>query len=49
MITVDTRRCLMLIYAPSRYERQTLEAHARVAADRIARFAGGEITQSRVL
>jgi len=49
MITVDTRRCLMLIYAPSRYERQALEAHARVAADRIARFAGGEIIQSRVL
>jgi DNA/RNA-binding domain of Phe-tRNA-synthetase-like protein len=49
MITLQTRRCLMLIYAPSRYERATLEAHALVAADRIARFAGGEIIQARVL
>lgn len=49
MITLETRRCLMLIYAPGTYARQALESHTRVAADRIARFAGGEIVQTRVL
>lgn len=49
MITLETRRCLMLIYAPSRHETSVLEAHAATAADRIARFAGGEIVQTGVL
>lgn len=49
MITLQTRRCLMLIYAPARYDRPALEAHVRAAADRIARFAGGEVVQTRVL
>jgi len=45
MITPATRRCLMIIYAPASYDPPHLEAHAAVAADRIARFAGGTIVQ----
>jgi DNA/RNA-binding domain of Phe-tRNA-synthetase-like protein len=49
MITLTTRRCLMIIYAPSGYSPADLERHAAVAAARITRFAGGTIVQARVL
>lgn len=49
MITLETRRCLMLIYAPSRTDTPVLDAHAATAADRITRLARGEIVQTRVL
>lgn len=49
MITLGTGRCLMLIYAPSRYDAPRLAAHAQVAAGRIARYAGGTIVQTTVL
>ncbi len=49
MITLTTRRCLMIIYAPLGHPAATLEAHAATAASRIMRFAGGAILQSRVL
>lgn len=45
MITLDTRRCLMIIYAPAGYDLARLDAHARFAAERIARYAGGTILQ----
>ena len=45
MITLATRRCLMIIYAPASYEPAHLETHAALAADRIMRFAGGSIVQ----
>lgn len=48
MITLATRRCLMIIYAPGRSETPVLEAHAAAAAARIARFAGGTIVQTTV-
>ncbi len=46
MITPETRRCLMIIYAPASYAPARLEGHAAVAASRIERFAGGAIAQS---
>ncbi|MDR7556124.1 MAG: phenylalanine--tRNA ligase beta subunit-related protein [Armatimonadota bacterium] len=49
MITPQTRRCLMLVYAPSDYATDRLDAHAAVAADRLRRVAGGTIVQVRVL
>ena len=49
MITLATKRCLMIIYAPSGYPSAALEAHAALAASRITRFAGGTIRQVRVL
>ncbi len=49
MITPRTRRCLMLVYAPSDYATDRLDAHAAVAADRLRRVAGGTIVQARVL
>jgi DNA/RNA-binding domain of Phe-tRNA-synthetase-like protein len=48
MITSATRRCLMIIYAPFSYDPGRLEAHAVVAADRVARFAAGTIVQRGV-
>lgn len=49
MITLTTRRCLMIIYAPSAYPTGDLESHARLAAWRITRFARGAILQAQVL
>jgi len=49
MITLTTRRCLMIIYAPLGHPTATLEAHAATAVSRIMRFAGGAIVQARVL
>lgn len=49
MITLTTRRGLMLIYAPAGYAPARLEAHAAVAADRIQRYLGGRIVQTRVV
>ncbi len=49
MITLATARCLMIIYAPGGYGTPSLEAHARAAAARIARYAGGEIVQTTVV
>ncbi|MBI3997468.1 MAG: hypothetical protein HY355_00440 [Armatimonadetes bacterium] len=49
MITLATRRCLMLVYAPRRIEPAVLKAHAGRAAARIARYAGGTIVQATVL
>jgi DNA/RNA-binding domain of Phe-tRNA-synthetase-like protein len=46
MITPDSRRCLMIIYAPARYESARLQEHAAAAAARIARFAGGAIVRA---
>ncbi|MDR7520394.1 MAG: phenylalanine--tRNA ligase beta subunit-related protein [Armatimonadota bacterium] len=48
MITGATRRCLMLIYAPSSYEPARLEAHVAATAGRLTRFAGGRIVQAGV-
>lgn len=45
MITLATRRCLMIIYAPASYDPGRLGAHAALAASRIERFAGGTIVQ----
>lgn len=49
MITLATRRCLMIIYAPAGYDSGRLEAHAAWAAERIARFAGGRIENEGVV
>jgi DNA/RNA-binding domain of Phe-tRNA-synthetase-like protein len=49
MITLETTRCLMIIYAPARYDLAQLRAHAAVAAGRVTRFAGGAIVQAAVL
>jgi DNA/RNA-binding domain of Phe-tRNA-synthetase-like protein len=49
MITLETTRCLMIIYAPARYDVARLAAHATLAAGRVARYAGGTITQTAVL
>jgi DNA/RNA-binding domain of Phe-tRNA-synthetase-like protein len=49
MITLATRRCLMLIYAPTRYAEPALRAHAETAAERIVRVARGEIVHTGVL
>jgi len=49
MITLRTRRCLMIIYAPSGYPTASLDSHAALAASRITRFAGGTIRQVRLL
>lgn len=49
MITPSTRRCLMIIYAPAAYPAERLDAHARLAADRLERYAGGAVVQARVL
>lgn len=49
MITLDTTRCLMIIYAPAGYDPARLRDHAAVAARRIAGFAGGTIVQAAVL
>jgi DNA/RNA-binding domain of Phe-tRNA-synthetase-like protein len=48
MITLGTRRGLMLVYAPASYDPARLEAHAAAAADRIRRYLGGRIVQARV-
>lgn len=48
MITLDTTRCLMIIYAPAGYDLARLWDHATVAARRIAGFAGGTIVQAVV-
>jgi DNA/RNA-binding domain of Phe-tRNA-synthetase-like protein len=49
MITLETRRGLMLVYAPASYAPARLEAHAAVAAERIRRYLGGRIVQARVV
>lgn len=49
MITLETRRGLMLVYAPASYDPGRLEAHATAAADRIHRYLGGRIVQARVV
>jgi DNA/RNA-binding domain of Phe-tRNA-synthetase-like protein len=49
MITLATRRCLMIIYAPAGYAGASLDAHTQVAADRIQRYAAGEIVRAGVL
>ncbi len=49
MITLATRRCLMIIYAPGSYDQSRLMGHTETAAERIARFAGGRIESARVL
>jgi DNA/RNA-binding domain of Phe-tRNA-synthetase-like protein len=49
MITPGTRRCLMLLYAPSGYDTGRLADHAAVAAERLRRVAGGAVVQARVL
>lgn len=49
MITLDTTRCLMIIYAPADYDLARLRDHTGVAARRIAGFAGGTIVQAAVL
>ncbi len=49
MITLATRRCLMIIYAPSTYSTVDLGSHAGLAATRVRQFAGGTMLQSRVL
>lgn len=41
MVTERTRRVLMVIYAPSTFPPQRLEAHAAQAAERMQRFVGG--------
>lgn len=48
MITLDTTRCLMIIYAPAGYDPARLQDHIAVAARRIAGFAGGTIVQAGV-
>jgi DNA/RNA-binding domain of Phe-tRNA-synthetase-like protein len=49
MITPGTRRCLMIVYAPSTYDAARLQAHAQVAAARLERFAGGDVVRAGVL
>ena len=49
MITLDTTRCLMIIYAPADCDLARLREHTEVAARRIAGFAGGTIVQAAVL
>lgn len=49
MITLTTRRCLMIIYAPSGYPAADLEQHTALAAARIRRVTGGAIRQARAL
>jgi DNA/RNA-binding domain of Phe-tRNA-synthetase-like protein len=49
MITLGTTRCLMIIYAPARYDPGRLRGHAMLAAERIRRFAGGITVQVEVL
>lgn len=49
MITLTTRRCLMIIYAPGTYDPGRLTEHARAAAARLERFAGGRIARHYTL
>ena len=49
MITLNTRRCLMVIYAPASYPPDRLSNHVRVAADRIAQYNGGQIVGTALL
>ncbi len=49
MITLGTTRCLLIIYAPARYDAARLHAHAAVAAERIRRIAGGSTERVAVL
>jgi DNA/RNA-binding domain of Phe-tRNA-synthetase-like protein len=49
MITPETTRCLMIVYAPGQFDVPALEGHAATAASRITRYAGGEIVQTAVL
>jgi DNA/RNA-binding domain of Phe-tRNA-synthetase-like protein len=49
MITVATRRCLMIIYAPARYEAARLDEHTALAAERIGRITGGTVIRRAVL
>ncbi|MDR5695858.1 MAG: phenylalanine--tRNA ligase beta subunit-related protein [Armatimonadota bacterium] len=49
MITLHTRRCLMVIYAPATYPMDRLSDHIRVAAERITAYNGGQIAGTALL
>ena len=49
MITLQTPRALMVIYAPASYPAARLAGHAELAAQRITRYCGGRVVQTVVL
>lgn len=49
MITPETRRALMVIYAPASYALDQLSRHTTLAAERITRYCGGRIAQTSVM
>jgi DNA/RNA-binding domain of Phe-tRNA-synthetase-like protein len=49
MITLSTRRCLMIVYAPGSYPLSRLDEHARAAAHRVEHFVGGHIVNAYTL
>ncbi len=49
MITRQTTRALMVIYAPAAFSRETLTDHLGVASSRIAAHSGGRIVRTAVL
>jgi DNA/RNA-binding domain of Phe-tRNA-synthetase-like protein len=49
MITRQTRRCLMIVYAPGTYAPRHLDEHVRVAAARVEEFAVGRVVRAYTL
>lgn len=49
MITLETRRALMVVYAPASYPADRLTRHTELAAQRISRYCGGRIVETAVL
>ena len=44
-VTLATRSCLMVLFAPADYDLATLERQSEVAAERIVAHCGGRITR----
>lgn len=49
MITLETRRALMVVYAPASYPAARLARHTDLAAQRMTRYCGGRIVETAVL
>lgn len=48
-ITAQTRRCLLVIFAPGTYASEELATHVRHAARRVEQFVGGKVVETAVL
>lgn len=48
-ITLDTRHCLLIIFAPNNYSTETLLGQGNTFAERVIRFCSGELVELTII